>query len=154
MNKEQVMIVRIQEEEYAIPITVAKEILRYQESVKLEDAPDYLEGAINVRGTMIPIVRLSAKFGLTGDYPEDRRIIIGQIGQQEIGIVVDEVVEVLNLSIAKIEPVCEACNELGACIKGVGRIGNRLIILLDVARIFSDDELTIFRMAVAGMNIK
>ena len=145
MDAEQVVIFRVQEEEYAVPLTDAKEIMQYQEAVKLSLAPDYLEGVIHIRGQVIPGVRLSAKFGLAGDKPAERRIIIMAVGTQEIGLVVDEVTEVINLVAANVEPTPDVCNELGACIKGIGRIGNRLIILLDIKRIFSNDELAAFQ---------
>ena len=147
MTAEQVVIFRIQEEEYAISIAETKEILQYREARRLPSTPDYLEGVIDLRGQIIPVIRLSAKFGLMGDRPEDRRIIIMEIGSREIGIIVDEVTEVLNLAAAHVESVPAVCNELGACIKGIGRIGNRLIILLDSAQLFSNDELAIFKMA-------
>lgn len=144
--RERVVIFRVQEEEYAVPLTSMREIVRYRQISELPDTPDYMEGIINLSGDIIPVIRLSAKFGLTGDRPEDRRIIILKIGMMEIGIVVDEVTEVRRILAASVEPTVNANAEPGACIRGIGRIGNRLIILLDCGRLFSDDELTIFHL--------
>jgi purine-binding chemotaxis protein CheW len=151
MIEEQVVIFRIQEEEYAIPLADTQGIIQCQGLKKLVSTSDYMESTINVHGRVIPVVRLSAKFGLAGDRPEDRpedrRIIVAKVGSQEIGIIVDEVIEVLALAIAGIEPTAGGCSELGACIRGIGKIGYRLIILLDLARLFSAGDLAAPRTA-------
>lgn len=149
MIQERVVIFRVQEEEYAVEQTDVRGVIEYRPAAKFPMAPYYIEDIINLDGQPVPVIRLAAKFGLVGDNSGDRRVLILTIGAQEIGIVVDEVVQVCELAIAGIEPVSAGCDEPGACIKGIGRLGNRFVILLDSTRLFSDDEQANFRLVRA-----
>lgn len=141
------MIFRVQEEEYALPLGTIRDVFEHLKITKDATAPEFMEGSVLVQGFPIPVIRLSAKFGLIGDKPALRQVLIVDIGSQEIGIVVDEIMGVLRLPVARIEPSLLGHSCPGSCIAGFGKIGNRLIILLDIARLFSDDELTAFNMA-------
>jgi len=140
MLEEQVVVFRVDEEEYAIPVADSKEIIRYQAAIGHSNPPDYTE-CIHVRGKRIPVFSLSAKFGLIDNWEHDRSVIIMQIGSQDIGIIVDEVTESRQLTVASVEPTPGVINERGSCITGIGKTGNRLIILLDLAQLFNNEEL-------------
>jgi purine-binding chemotaxis protein CheW len=142
--EEQMVIFRIAGEEYAVSVAETKEILQYLEPTRLPNSLDYVEGLINVRGHIIPVVNLSVKFGLVDNQPLDRRVIITEIGNQKIGVIVDEVLEVVNLADADLERTPEIFREAGSCIKGVGKVDSRLIILLDMGQLFTGEEMTRF----------
>lgn len=145
MIEEQVLIFRVQEEEYAIPVADSQETVGQLTIKKIPTALDYLEGVINIRGQVIPVVRLSAKIGLAGDKPATQKVIIVKIGSQEVGIIVDEITGAMCLAAAGIEASARGCSCLGSCIRGVGEVGNRPIILLDIERLFSAEELASFK---------
>ncbi|MDR3588036.1 MAG: chemotaxis protein CheW [Negativicutes bacterium] len=147
MTEEQVVIFQVENEEYALRMADAKEIVYYQEAVKLPHTPAYMEGMIMVHGQSIPVVNLSAKFGLPSGKNPDRRIIITEIGARKIGVAVDAVNEVLYLATANIEPTSGGSSDPGACIKGIGKVGKRLIVLLDLGYLFSGEELNSFQGA-------
>ncbi|MPN01912.1 Chemotaxis protein CheW [bioreactor metagenome] len=147
MIEEQVVIFRIQEEEYAIPMDAIKGIITPCEIITTPAAPDYLEGIIKKDGQIIPVVRLSAKFGLVGQKAEVCHVILVQIGSQEIGIAANGIIEKFRLTATCLDASTRGRSYLGSCIRGLGEIGNgnRVIILLDIAQVFSETELAIMR---------
>ncbi|WP_371374164.1 chemotaxis protein CheW [Sporomusa aerivorans] len=145
MIEEQVLIFRVQEEEYAIPFEDSQETIAKLPITKIPTAIDYLEGVTNIHGQVIPVVRLSAKIGLAGDIPSEQKVIIVKIGLQKIGIMVDEITGGVCLTADCIDPANRGNSCLGSCIKGLGEIGNRPIMLLDIARLFSEEELSFLR---------
>lgn len=150
MTEERVVIFRIQEEECAVQFADVIEIVECWPTAKFPGTSHYLEGTLSFHGQCIPLVRLSAKFGMAGDRPEDRRVIVLAVGSQEVGIIVDEVIEVCHMKVAEVEPVPGGDGEPGACIRGIGKIGGRLIIVLDIAELFSADDLSAFRFVQEG----
>jgi purine-binding chemotaxis protein CheW len=105
-----------------------------------------MEGIINLRGRIIPVIDLRKRFALaTADYTEDSRIIIVGIGEQTIGIIVDAVTEVVRLQSDSIEPPPTAFAVASKYIQGVGKLDNRLLILLDLDRVLSTNEEHILR---------
>ena len=147
MIEEQVVIFRIQEEEYAIPMDAIKGIVTPCEIITTPAAPDYMEGIIKKDGRIIPVVRLSAKFGLVGQKAEICHVILAQIGSQEIGIAANGIIENFCLRATCLDASTRGRSYLGSCIRGLGEIGNgnRVIILLDIAQVFSEKELAILR---------
>jgi purine-binding chemotaxis protein CheW len=104
------------------------------------DSRDHREGVINVHGKSIPVFSLSAKFGLTDNRSREQSVIIMEIDSQDIGIIVDEVTKARQLAVASVEPTPGVGNGRGSCITGIGKAGNRLIILLDLAQLFRNDD--------------
>lgn len=143
--EETVMIFRIQEEEYALPVDETKGTFEHWQMTKVPTTLKYLEGVINVQSQIVPVIRLSEKFGLLGDRPQPREVLIVGIKSQLVGLIVDEVVGITSLEVGRIEPASQGCNYLGSCIAGFGRLEERLIILLDIDRIFTDAELDTYK---------
>ncbi|HMM19900.1 MAG TPA: chemotaxis protein CheW [Selenomonadales bacterium] len=139
MAEEQLVLFRLGNEEYAISITQVKEIIHYRDVTKLPDIPEYIEGIISLRGKIIPVVDLAMRLALTKSKADDKRALIVETTGLEIGIVVDEVTEVIRLQDSAIEaPPVAAAN---VYIRGIGKEGDRLLIILDVDRLFGDEEL-------------
>ena len=141
MVEEQVVVFRIREEEYAIPVAERREIAQYQPLAKLAGLPDYVAGVVKVRGKPVPVIDLSVKFGLMADEQPDRSLIIVAMDPGEIGIIVDEVMGTLTLPTACVEPTPGGNSGQGCCIRGIGKAGDRLIFLFDLKYLFTDNEL-------------
>jgi purine-binding chemotaxis protein CheW len=105
-------------------------------------APQFMEGVINLRGQLIPIIDLRARFGMPrAEHTKNTRIVVTEIGAKRVGMVVDSVSEVLRLPTDQIEDAPEMITGVDTeYIRGVGKIEDRLIILLDLAKIISGSE--------------
>ncbi|NLV20452.1 MAG: chemotaxis protein CheW [Syntrophomonadaceae bacterium] len=128
--------------EYAIPISNVQEIIPMPVPTRLPQVPDFIEGIINLRGKIIPIIDLKKRFALgETTAAQDRRSIIIDMEGQIIGIIVDEVNEVLRLSADRIEAPPAAISGITAeYLTGVGKLEDRLLIILDVNKIFNEVE--------------
>ncbi len=142
MEEKQLVVFRLNQGEYGIDIMIVKEIIRYQKITEIPDAPEFVEGVINYRSKAVPIVDLNKRFNLTsGDVGDSTRIIIANFGDKQLGFKVDAVDEVLRIPEEDIEQVSDiAVNIDKHYITGIGKLEDRLIILLDLSKILSDDE--------------
>ncbi len=138
-------------EEYGLDINSITEVVRPHKITALPRMPRFIEGVINLRGAIIPIVDLRKRFGLADgrENPRKMRMMItkGAVPvspgnrQELLGLVVDMVSEVIFVRKKDIEPAPEAATGAQAdFITGMGKVGERLIILLDIARILSQQE--------------
>lgn len=142
----QLVIFRLAKEEYGLPITKVQEINRLVSVTKLPKTPSFMEGIINLRGRIIPVIDLRKRFQLANqDYNEDSRILIVEVNGQTVGLVVDNVAEVIRLKNAQIEPAPEVCVLESAYIDGIGKFDGRLIILLNLDNILTSKENNILR---------
>jgi len=132
-------------EEFCIDILKVQEIIRMMGITKIPNAPDYAEGVINLRGRVIPVIDFRKRFNLPGATEvkdESRRIVVVDIVGNTIGLIVDEVSQVIKLESDYVSPTPETVkSSSGACFSGIGRMGEKLIILLDVEGMFDDGEL-------------
>ncbi|ADI02544.1 MAG TPA: chemotaxis protein CheW [Syntrophothermus lipocalidus] len=128
--------------EYGVPITQVQEINRLTKPTKLPQVPDFVEGIINLRGNIIPVIDLKKRFAMTtAEQTDDSRIIVVEVGGQTVGIVVDEVTEVLRLPLSNIEPPPAIIGGITAeYLTGVGKLDNRLLIMLDMTKILTETE--------------
>jgi len=124
------------DEEYAIDISNVQEIKGYSAITTIPNAPAYVRGVMNLRGTVIPVVDLRARFGMpVKDYTKFTVIIIVTIADRIYGLVVDAVSDVLNLAGADLEPPPELGDALDTSfMTGIARNGDRLITVLQVDR--------------------
>ncbi|WP_372997497.1 chemotaxis protein CheW [Lutispora sp.] len=140
MSSRQVVVFKLNSEFYGIDILKVKEICSYAESVPIPNTPEFVEGIINFRGDIIPIINLR-KILLLGTKEHDigTRIIIASEGNKQLGIIVDEVSEVLHISIKDIDTISELTKVKNKrLISGIGKLKDRIIILLDLVELTSD----------------
>lgn len=135
----QLVVFRLGTEEYAVDIYQVQEINRLLNITRVPRAPDFVEGVINLRGTVIPVLNLHRRLGLSLRAATDQtRIVILKAGDILAGVIVDEVNEVIRIGEDQVE---EASNLTSAAetnlIMGVGKLGERLIILLNVEKILN-----------------
>jgi len=143
VEEQEVLSFRLAKEEYAISILKVQEIRGYETPTRLASAPAYLKGIINLRGSIVPIVDMRIKFGLGEPvYDSFTVVIILNIAQHVIGMVVDSVSDVVTLTSDQIRPA----PDMGAsvetnCLLGLGTVGERMLILLDIDKLMQSDEL-------------
>lgn len=139
----QYIVVRLGEEHYGIDIRYIDNIVRMQRMTRIPKVPQYLRGVINLRGEVLPVMSIRLKMGLEPDeITRATRIIILKLEQEgNVGIIVDEVKEVITLNTSQIEKMVYDSKE-GAqnFINGVGKRGSELISLLDLNSITLEDN--------------
>jgi purine-binding chemotaxis protein CheW len=138
----QVVSFKLGSEEYGVDIAQVQEINRMVAITHVPRAPQFMEGVINLRGQLIPIIDLRTRFGMPRtEHTKNTRIVVTEIGAKRVGMVVDSVSEVLRLPVDQIEAAPDMITGVDTeYIRGVGKIEDRLIILLDLARIISTAE--------------
>ncbi len=144
MDKDlQVVGFRIGREMFGLPISIVREIVRVPEITSVPNAPDYIEGVINLRGRIIPIVDLRKRFGEKSFEPNKKnRIVVVELETRAIGLIVNSASEVLRIPPSEIEEPHNVFKE-GELnyITGVGKLNGRLVILLDLNRILQRGEI-------------
>ena len=143
-------------EEYAIPILAVQEINRMMAITSVPQSPPFVEGVINLRGKVIPVVDLRKRFGMpVNEDTGDERIIVVEVqGETEarvIGFTVDKVNRVLRIGSDIVEPApAMACGADSEYVLGVGKLEEGLLILLSLDKLFSQRELELAASAAAG----
>jgi purine-binding chemotaxis protein CheW len=144
MDKElQVVGFRIGRETFGVPISLVREIVRVPSITSVPNAPDYIEGVINLRGRIIPVVDLRKRFHeIVGEPSKKNRIVVVELENRLIGLMVNSASEVLRIPPSEIEAPQDVFQE-GELnyITGVGKLRGRLIILLDLNKILQRGEL-------------
>ncbi|HHT37342.1 MAG: chemotaxis protein CheW [Candidatus Wallacebacter cryptica] len=138
----QLVVFDLYNEEFAFEITQVREIIKPPNITKLPHSSDFIEGVTNIRGEIIPVISLRKRFSVPeADNTAETRVIIVDINDGSVGFVVDAVTEVMRVPQSAIEPPPRSIAGLRAeYLKGVGKVDDRLIILLEVAKILSTEE--------------
>ena len=134
---------RIGKEIFGVPIHLVHEIVRVPEITAVPDAPECIEGVINLRGKIISIVDLRKRFGETQiEASRKNRILVAEIDSKMVGLIVDAASEVIRLPEAEIEAPPEVFEESDVkYVTGVGKLNGRLVILIDLTKILQKGEL-------------
>lgn len=135
----------LQDEEYGLEILKVREIMGLMEITTVPQTPDYVRGVINLRGQVIPVVDLRLKFGMSeGDDDKRTCIIVVDVGGVMMGIVVDTVSEVMDISSSDIEATPSFGTELNTdYILGMGKVSGKVKILLDIDKVLTSEEMVI-----------
>jgi len=143
----QLVSFNLEREEYGINVLMVREIIRMLNITRVPNTPHYVEGVINLRGKVIPIISLRRKFDLPEtEYDKRTRIMVMEVVGEMMGFIVDEVSEVIRISEKEIQPpppvVSSGIEQ--ECMAGVINQADRLLVLLDLERMFSADERRMF----------
>ena len=141
----QLVVFQLGGEEFGVEIMQVQEIIRMPEITRIPQSPEYVEGVINLRGKIIVVINLDTRFDLNSkELDDDSRIIIVEVGDDVVGMVVDSVSEVLRLATSSVEPAPELISAKikADYLKGVGKLDDRLLILLDLERVLSEVEMS------------
>ncbi|HID29259.1 MAG TPA: purine-binding chemotaxis protein CheW, partial [Desulfobacterales bacterium] len=136
----------VDREEYGIEIMKVQEIIRIDEITAVPNAPRFVEGIVNLRGNVLPVLDMRTRFGLDkGERTEQNRIIVVDISGKTTGIIVDSVSEVLRIPRKQIEFPPDFITEAGVegrYIEGIGKLdeGKRIIVLIQVDALLTGDE--------------
>ncbi|NWF90412.1 MAG: purine-binding chemotaxis protein CheW [Ignavibacteriaceae bacterium] len=138
----QLVSFKIGEEEFGVDILSVQEINRMSQITKVPNTPDFIEGVINLRGRIVPVIDLRVKLGMTRkEHGKDTRIVVVELKGKTMGFIVDEVNEVLRIS----KDITEAPPDIvggvnSEYITSIGKLDDRLLILLDLEKILSFSE--------------
>ncbi|NLF49973.1 MAG: purine-binding chemotaxis protein CheW [Leptolinea sp.] len=140
--EKQLVIFELAGEQFGIEIAVVESIVKLQEITKVPQMPDYMEGITNLRGTVLPVIDLEKRFGTpVHEHTRDTRIVVVNIGSLKMGMIVSAVSEVLTIDDSLIEPAPALVTTVNSrFITGIARVENRLIILLDLHLVLSQEE--------------
>lgn len=140
--EEQLVVFQLAGETYGIDISSVHEIIRMQTITQVPRTPEFVEGVINLRGKIVPVIDLHKRFGLpVGEETQNSRIMVVEVNGVTVGMIVDSVSEVLRLPVANIEPPPPMLSGVDvAYLRGVGKWQEQLIILLDLDKVLYDHE--------------
>ncbi len=134
---------RLDQEEYGIDILKVQEIRGYEPPTRVANAPDFIKGVVNLRGTIVPIVDMRLKFNCSkAEYNAFTVVIILNLRSRIVGVVVDSVSDVMELPAESIKsaPEIDSVIDSGAVL-GLGSLGDRMLILLDIERLMSAPDM-------------
>ena len=136
-------------EEYAISILKVQEIRGYDAVTRIANAPDYLKGVVNLRGIIVPIVDMRIKFNVgQATYDPFTVVIIMNINGHTIGMVVDSVSDVVTLTPDQVKPAPDlGATVSGEYLQGLGTLGERMLILLDIDKLLGSEEMGLLAAA-------
>lgn len=140
----QVVTFNLVGEDFALPILDVREIIRMTEITPVPHAPNFVEGVINLRGQIIPVVDLRKRFNLgQQEIHEDSRIMVLEVGENILGVIVDAVSEVLRIGESEVQPPPGiVANGIGAeYLKGICYVNDGMLILININRVFSAEEI-------------
>lgn len=143
---QQLVIFKLGVEEFGINIMQVQEIIRMPDITRIPRSPDYVKGVINLRGKIIVVMDLDKRFGMPlQELTEESRIVVVDIEGTIVGLVVDSVSEVIRLNNSNIEPTPDIISQKinAEYLKGVGKMNDRLLILLNLKSIISENTATV-----------
>lgn len=134
---------RLGAEEYGVDIQNVQELRGYTPVTSIANAPAHLKGVVNLRGLIVPIIDLRVKLGMADPvYDSFTVVIILSVGESKVGVVVDSVSDVINLTPAQVKPVPQlAAGTDSSYVIGMGALDERMIILVDIAQLLSSSDI-------------
>ena len=156
--EQQLVVFELAGEHYGVDISAVESIIKIQPITVVPQAPEFVEGITNLRGTILPVIDLHKRFGLQNiaknedltDHRDESRIVVVSMNGTKVGMIVDGVSEVLRVSTESIEPPPPMVASINsAFITGIAKVSEKLIILLDLARILSLSE----KEQMASLNV-
>ena len=140
--EQQLVVFELANENYGLDISAVEGIIKMQAITKMPQAPSFVEGVTNLRGTVVPVIDLRKRFGIVSlDHTKDTRIVVVYMEKTKIGMIVDGVSEVLRIPEEAIEPTPPMVSNVNtAFIRGIAKLENRLVTLLDLSKVLSLEE--------------
>jgi purine-binding chemotaxis protein CheW len=141
----QLVTFRIADEEFGVDILAVQEIIRLMQITMVPRAPVFIEGVINLRGKVIPVINMRTRFNMPStEHNSNTRIVVTEFDQKIVGFLVDAVSKVLRIPANTVEEAPPVVSGIGSeYIRGVGKLGDRLLILLDLDNLLSNMNLDV-----------
>jgi len=145
----EVLVFVLGREEYGVDILKVQEIRGYEKVTPIPAAPEYLKGVVNLRGIIVPIVDMRIKFNVgAATYDAFTVVIVLNINNHTIGMVVDSVSDVVTLTPDQIKPAPDlGASVSGEYLRGLGTVGERMLILLDIDKLLGSEEMGLLAAA-------
>jgi purine-binding chemotaxis protein CheW len=149
----QYLTFKLDEEVFALDVAKVREILEYDSVTKVPQTPDFMRGVINLRGSVVPVIDLRLKFGMSGtEQTINTCIIVAEVQMEDelvvLGALADSVQEVVEMEPEQIEAAPHIGTRLNTdFIRGMGKLDDRFIMVLDIDRVFSGDEIGMVQKA-------
>jgi purine-binding chemotaxis protein CheW len=142
--EQQLVVFTLGDESFAVDINTVKEIIQLQPVTRLPGTPSSVEGVINLRGSVIPVIDLRKRFNMEEvKSSKDSRIVVVACGGSSVGVIVDSVAQVIRIPLESIEKTTNVFSDKQEdYLLGIVKLSNRLLILLDLARILTSQELS------------
>lgn len=136
------IVFRLKNEEYGVDVQQVRSIERLEHITRVPNAPAFVKGVINLRGVVTPVIDLRKRFGMEeAPYTDQNRIIIVRIGEVEVGLIVDAANDVIDIPLDQIEATPQIVGGVEAeYLRGVAKLGDRLLILLNLEKVLLMDE--------------
>lgn len=148
-EEQQLVVFELASETYGVDIGAVREIIRMQALTKIPQCASYVEGVINLRGAVIPVIDIRKRFGL--DWSEegaDTRILVVEVGRKSIGVIVDAVTEVQRITTSAIEPPSSVVlSSDSEYVIGIAKVDDKLIILLDLDKALPIEDIDLIENA-------
>ena len=150
--EQQLVIFDLGGEHYGLDISTVEGIIKMQAITKMPQAPVFVEGVTNLRGTVVPVIDLRKRFSLPSlEHTKDTRIVVVYMEKTKIGMIVDGVSEVLRIPEESIEPTPPMVSNVNtAFIRGIAKLEGRLVTLLDLSKVLSHEEQAVLLKAAGG----
>jgi purine-binding chemotaxis protein CheW len=143
LTETQLVVFDLAAEFYGVDIGDVREIIRMQTITRVPGAPSFVEGVINLRGRVVPVVDLRKRLRLKVDeQTKESRIVVVDIGGRDVGVIVDGVTEVLRIPLSSVEPPSSMITNVDSdYLRGIAKLETKLIILLDLNKVLSAAEM-------------
>ena len=143
INEKKVIVFQLEEEEYAVSVQQVGSIERIQPITRVPQTEAFVKGVINLRGVITPVIDIRIRFGLEEkEYTESSRIIIVYLDDMEVGLIVDSANDVIDIPENAIDPAPEIIGSIDTdYIEGVAKMDDRLLILLDLQKVLTPEEI-------------
>jgi purine-binding chemotaxis protein CheW len=144
-DKDQYVTFTLEGEEYGVEVLKVQEIIGYQGFTRVPSVPSFVKGVINLRGLVVPVVDLRLKFSMDEkDYDKFTVILIMEVGDRTIGAIVDSVSDVLTLDNEDVQATPDFSSGISVdFISGMGRLGDKIIIMLDIDKVLNVGDLNL-----------
>ena len=151
-TERQLVVFRLANDIYGVDIHAVREIIRMQEITQVPNAAEFIEGVINLRGKICPVMDLRKRFGVgVSDTTGESRVVVVEIAGEDVGMMVDAVTEVLRVSADRISPPANVVTGGDSrVVEGIANLDDRLIILIDLDRILTGDAIEETALAAAA----
>ncbi|OPJ56527.1 chemotaxis protein CheW [Alkalithermobacter paradoxus] len=141
MAEKKYVIFKLNKEEYGVDIMTVKEVSEFKEAVKVPNTPNFVEGIINIRGDITPIINLKKRFDIEDNKSEMSRIIVVSIKDKLIGFLVDDASQVVSIDENSIDPPPEIISGIDKkYIEGIGKLQDKMVIILNLEKVLTEDE--------------
>lgn len=138
----QYVVFQLEDELYGVDIHQVRGIEKLLPLTRVPNAPKFVKGVCNLRGSVIPVIDLKKRLDLPGKQDENAKIIIVNIGKQTVGMTIDAAADVVSINSQEVEPSPALVSGIDAeFIQGVAKISNRLLIILNLERILTVDQI-------------